>query len=308
MHSERQAKPVLLFFEDEQQSAGRLAQAGNLDLVVIERHRFPDGELKLRLPVRLPARLAILRTLDNPNEKLLELLLTAQTARQLGAKQLILVAPYLAYMRQDIAFQAGEAVSQRIVGQFLATLFDAVVTVDPHLHRIERLQQALPAANTLVLSAAPLLSDLIAARRPHALLVGPDEESLQWVARAAARHGFEHAVCRKIRHGDRSVQIELPRATMADRPVVLLDDVASTGQTLAAAARLFLAAGAVSVDVAVTHALFEENAIPLLLEAGVTEIWSSDCIRHSSNAVSMAPELAKALLQALTAKAGQYTD
>ena len=308
MQPERQAKPVLLFFEDERESAGQLAQAGNLDLVVIERHRFPDGELKLRLPARLPAQLAILRTLDNPNEKLLELLLTAQTARQLGAKQLILVAPYLAYMRQDIAFQAGEAVSQRIVGQFLATLFDAVVTVDPHLHRIERLQQALPAANTLVLSAAPLLSDLIAARRPHALLVGPDEESLQWVARAAARHGFEHAVCRKIRHGDRSVQIELPRATMADRPVVLLDDVASTGQTLAAAARLFLAAGAVSVDVAVTHALFEENAIPLLLEAGVTEIWSSDCIRHSSNAVSMAPELAKALLQALTAKAGQYTD
>jgi len=190
----------------------------------------------------------------------------------------------------------------------LATLFDAVVTVDPHLHRIERLQQALPAANTLVLSAAPLLSDLIAARRPHALLVGPDEESLQWVARAAARHGFEHAVCRKIRHGDRSVQIELPRAAIAGRPVVLLDDVASTGQTLAAAARLFLAAGAVSVDVAVTHALFEENAMPLLLEAGVSEIWSSDCIRHSSNAVSMAPELAKALLQALTAKVGQYTD
>ena len=308
MKSKPQAKPVLLSFEDEQESAGHLAQTSGLDLVVIERHRFPDGELKLRLPARLPAQLAILRSLDNPNEKLLELLLTAQTARQLGAKQLTLVAPYLAYMRQDIAFQAGEAVSQRIVGQFLATLFDAVVTVDPHLHRIERLQQALPAANTLVLSAAPLLSDLIAARRPHALLVGPDEESLQWVARAAARHGFEHAVCRKIRHGDRSVQIELPRAAIAGRPVVLLDDVASTGQTLAAAARLFLAAGAVSVDVAVTHALFEENAMPLLLEAGVSEIWSSDCIRHSSNAVSMAPELAKALLQALTAKVGQYTD
>ena len=308
MKSKPQAKPVLLSFEDEQESAGHLAQTSGLDLVVIERHRFPDGELKLRLPARLPAQLAILRSLDNPNEKLLELLLTAQTARQLGAKQLTLVAPYLAYMRQDIAFQAGEAVSQRIVGQFLATLFDAVVTVDPHLHRIERLQQALPAANTLVLSAAPLLSDLIAARRPHALLVGPDEESLQWVARAAARHGFEHAVCHKIRHGDRSVQIELPRAAITGRPVVLLDDVASTGQTLAAAARLFLAAGAVSVDVAVTHALFEENAMPLLLEAGVSEIWSSDCIRHSSNAVSMAPELAKALLQALTAKVGQYTD
>ena len=299
---------MLLYFADEQASAERIAQAGKLELMQIERHRFPDGELKLRLPEPLPQRVVLLRTLAQPNEKLLELLLVAQTARGLGAEHLTLLAPYLAYMRQDIAFQPGEAISQRIVGQFLATLFDAVITVDPHLHRVATLHEALPASNTLVLSGAPLLSDLIAAHRSAALLVGPDEESAQWVAQAAARHGLEYAVCRKLRHGDRSVHIELPHCKLAGRHVVLLDDVASTGHTLAEAAALLLAAGAASVDVAVTHALFDSGALALLMAAGVSQIWSTDCIEHSSNAVSMAPLLASALLQISVAAAGEFTD
>ena len=308
MSSTLPAKPLLLYFADERANAERIAQAGALNLMPIERHRFPDGELKLRLPETLPPRLVLLRSLAQPNEKLLELLLVAQTARSLGAEHLTLLAPYLAYMRQDIAFQPGEAISQRIVGQFLATLFDAVVTVDPHLHRVATLHEALPASNTLVLSGAPLLSDLIAAHRSAALLVGPDEESAQWVAQAAERHGLEHAVCRKLRHGDRSVHIELPHCALVGRHAVLLDDVASTGHTLAEAAALLLAAGAVSVDVAVTHALFDSGALSLLRSAGVSQIWSTDCIEHSSNAVSMAPVLASALRQIETAAVGEFVD
>ncbi|MFZ4480348.1 MAG: ribose-phosphate diphosphokinase [Rhodoferax sp.] len=306
MRSNSESIPLLLYFEDEHESAERIARAGNLSLLPIERHRFPDGELRLRLPERLPAQLSLLRSLHMPNEKLLELLLAAQTARQSGVSQLTLVAPYLAYMRQDIAFQPGEVISQRVVGQFLASLFDAVITVDPHLHRVAALHEAVPAANTLVLSAAAPLSDLLAARRPAALLVGPDEESAQWVARAGARHGFDHAVCRKVRHGDRSVQIELPQIAIAGRQVVLLDDVASTGHTLARAARLLLLAGADSVDVAVTHALFEAGAVALLQEAGVSEIWSTDCVPHASNAVSMAAPIAQALRQIRAAAPGDY--
>ena len=148
----------LLYFDDEEAPALRLSQAAGLTALAIARHRFPDGELKLTLPVdaagQLPARAVLLRSLDQPNEKLIELLLAARSARSLGVRQLTLVAPYLAYMRQDIAFHPGEAVSQRIVGPFLASLFDAVVTVDPHLHRIERLEQAIPVTQAVVLSGA----------------------------------------------------------------------------------------------------------------------------------------------------------
>jgi len=286
---------ILLYFDDEQAGAGRLAHAAGLDTAPVTRHRFPDGEIRLQLPDALPGRVVLYRTLDRPNEKLIELLLAARTARTLGARHLTLVAPYLAYMRQDIAFHPGEAVSQRIVGHFLAELFDAVITVDPHLHRVATLQEAVPAAQALVLSGAPLLADLIAARRPGALLVGPDSESAQWVAQAAARHGFAHAVCSKRRHGDHAVDIDLPGLPVAGRAVVLMDDVASTGHTVAQAARQLLAAGATTVDVAVTHALFAGDAVQRLLDAGVGEIWSTDCIAHPSNAVAMAPALAQAL-------------
>lgn len=289
--------PMLLCFEDELDSATRLAQAAHLTPVVLERHRFPDGEIRLRLPETLPEHVVILRTLNDPNDKLIELLLLAQTARTLGATHLTLVAPYLAYMRQDMAFRPGEAISQRIVGKFLAGLFDAVITVDPHLHRVATLQQAVPLAHAIVLSGAPLLSDWIAAQRHKPLLIGPDEESAQWVAMAAARHGFDHAVCRKVRHGDRVVEVALPNVMLAGRQVVLLDDVASTGHSVARAAQLLLAAGAVSVDVAVTHALFSGDALQVMQAAGIGEVWSTDCVAHPSNAVSMTSALAAAMIQ-----------
>jgi ribose-phosphate pyrophosphokinase len=286
---------LLLHFEDEADSAARIAQAAGIPAALIGRHRFPDGELRLRLPPQLPAHVVLLRSLAQPNEKLVELLLAARTARALGARELTLVAPYLAYMRQDMAFAPGEVVSQRVVGRFLADLFDGLVTVDPHLHRVATLAEAVPVRRPVVLSGAPLLGDFIARRRPGALLVGPDEESAQWVGQAARRHGLAHAVCRKLRHGDREVEVALPALDVKGRAMVLLDDVASSGHTLAEAARGLLAAGAARVDVAVTHALFAGDAGALLWQAGVREVWSTDCVAHPSNAISMAASLAAAL-------------
>jgi ribose-phosphate pyrophosphokinase len=289
------APSLLLHFEEDLPGASRIAQAAGMHTATIERHRFPDGELKLRLPEQLPAHVVLLRSLYHPNEKLVELLLVARTARNLGAQHITLVAPYLAYMRQDIAFRPGEVVSQRVVGSFLASLFDAVITVDPHLHRVATLEEAVPVARAVVLSGAPLLSDWIASHHARPMLVGPDEESAQWVAQAAQRHGFDHAVCRKVRFGDRHVEVALPDVPIAGRAIVLLDDMASSGHTVAEAARLVLAAGALSVDVAVTHALFADDALQIIRAAGANHIWSTDCIPHSTNAVSMAPAIAAAL-------------
>ena len=286
---------LLLYFEEDKEQAAQIATLAGIAMASISRHLFPDGELKLRLPDTLPQRVTLLRSLYQPNEKLLELLLVARTARVLGAHHLTLVAPYLAYMRQDMAFQPGEAVSQRIVGRFIADLFDAIITVDPHLHRITNLQDAVPVPQAIVLSGAPILADLIALRRKQPLLVGPDEESAQWITQAAQQHGFDFVVCHKSRHGDRSVDITLPQANFAGRAVVLLDDIASSGHTLASVARQLKTAGAATVDVAVTHALFADDAITLIKDAGVSNIWSTDCIHHPSNAVTMAPLIVTAL-------------
>ena len=286
---------VLLAFDDEAVLAERLAAALGCPLAVVGRHAFPDGETRLRLPPELPSDVMLLRGLQDPNAKLTELLLAAGGARELGARSLTLVSPYLAYMRQDMAFVPGEVVSQRQLGLLLAAAFDALVTVDPHLHRVPTLAQVLPGRRGIALTAAELLGGHAAARVPDALLLGPDEESGQWVRLAAQAHGLASAVCHKDRHGDADVAVALPAVSVRGRAVVLLDDVASTGRTLVAAARGALRAGAASVDVAVTHALFVGDALEQVHAAGVRDVWSSDTVPHASNAVTVVPLLAAAL-------------
>ena len=286
---------LLLCFDDEQRFGHALAAALDLPAAVIARHAFPDGETRLRLPPNLPPEVIVVRGLQQPNAKLTELWLAAAGARELGARRLTLVSPYLAYMRQDMAFTPGEVVSQRHVGALLATAFDLVLTVDPHLHRVPTLDAVLPGRRGVALGAAPLLGRWIGTEVPGALLLGPDEEAGQWVAVAGRAAGLEHAVCLKQRHGDHEVEVALPAVPVAGRAVVLLDDVASTGRTLIAAARGALAAGAVSVDVAVTHALFVGDAEAQVRAAGVRQVWSTDCVPHASNVVSVVPLIADAL-------------
>ena len=292
----------LLYFEEDLDFALAIAKDSHLDPLMIERHRFPDGELKLKLPPQVSSQAVLLRSLDHPNEKLIELLLAGQTARELGAKKVTLVSPYLAYMRQDIAFTLGESVSQRIIGQFLGSLFDTLITVDPHMHRIAKLEDVAPSLKTIVLSGAPLLGDWIAQtiNDEPLVLIGPDGESGQWLALAAGKHGFKYATCEKIRHGDYSVEIKLPKIALLGYRAVLLDDVVSSGRTIAGAAKLILAAGATSVDVAVTHALFSSDARKLIQDSGVRNIWSTDCIKDPSNIVSIAPEISRLLMQTLS--------
>ena len=297
---------LLLYFEDEQAPALRLAEACGLPAACIDRHRFPDLELRLKLPVdaqgHMPTQLVIYRSLDRPNDKLVELLLVSREARRLGAQRILLVAPYLAYMRQDVAFHPGEVVSQTIIGHFLSDMVDGLITVDPHLHRISRLEEAFPGPYAISLSGAPMLAELIAKERPQAMLMGPDGESAQWIASAAAVCGFDHGVCTKVRHGDHEVHITLPAdVSVQGRQVVLLDDMASSGRTLVEACKLLHAAGARSVDVAVTHALFAADAIDVIRAAGIEHIWSTDSVVHASNAVALCPMLAVSVQRFLSA-------
>lgn len=286
---------MLLGFNDYEPQGRRLADALGLPFALVELHRFPDGESKVTLPATLPERIVVCRSLDRPNNKLIELMLVAETARTLGAKHITLVAPYLCYMRQDIAFKPGEAVSQTIVGRYLGGLFDAVITVDPHLHRIERLEQAIPQGQTIALTAAQAMAEFVTAHTNAPMLVGPDAESEQWVRAMAEPAGLDYAVASKERLGDRSVRTVLPERDYKNRTVVLVDDMASTGRTLIAVASQLKFRGATAIHCLVTHALFADEATRQLHEAGIEQIWSADSISHPSNVLHLAPLLAEAV-------------
>lgn len=286
---------LILAFPDYLSQTQRLAVRLDAPLIEVVLHHFPDGESLIRLPPSLPEHVIVCRSLNQPNDKLIELLLCATTARELGAKRLTLVSPYLSYMRQDIANQPGEAVSQRIVGKLLADLFDDVLTVDPHLHRISSLTQAIPIKNAISLTAANEIGIFLKQQFKHALLLGPDSESEQWVGTIAGNIGFDYAIADKNRLGDKQVEIRLPDRDFGSQPVVIIDDMASTGRTLAKAAGLLQSAGCQDIYTVVTHALFCDDAYGHILNAGVKTIWSTDSIDHPSSCIRLGALLANAI-------------
>ena len=288
---------LLLGFPESRDAARRVADRAGLPYADIGVHRFPDGESKLTLPPVTTAQMILYRSLDWPHDKLVELLLASRALRARGVERLSLVAPYLCYMRQDMAFAPGEIVSQPIVGGWLADVFDDVITVDPHLHRISRLSEAVPARNAIALSAAPAFVDYLQRQDgSKRLLLGPDSESAQWVGGIAQAAGLPWAVASKQRRGDRSVVVTLPDdIEFAGQTVILLDDMASTGRTLAAAAEQCRLRGASDIRVLVTHALFVNDSLAHLRQSPISHIGSSDSIPHSTNVVSLAGLLAAAL-------------
>ena len=286
---------LLIGFPDYREAAQRLARAAGIPYADALIHHFPDGETRLQLPESLPEYIVLCQTLDHPDSKLVELVLAAATARDLGARHITLVAPYLCYMRQDKAFHPGEAVSQRIVGTLLSQWIDALITVDSHLHRVHQLQDAVPVDPAINLKATDVMSAFLEKQVDKPFLVGPDEESEQWVAAIARDSGFDYCVAHKERFGDQQVRVSLPKADYRNRHIVLVDDVASTGRTLEEATLALTSFEPASISVLVTHALFVGDAQERLHRAGVSHIWSTDAIPHASNTLHLDQLLAGAL-------------
>lgn len=277
--------------------AERLGDALGVATHAIAVHTFPDGEL--RVTIAAPSPVAIVYApLDQPNDKLLTILFAAEALRRNGARRLILVAPYLCYMRQDSAFHAGEAISQRVIGRLLAGAFDRIVTVDAHLHRTRDIRDVFPGARADDLSAVPAIAASLrkATLDPETIVVGPDAESRAWVGPLAAELGLAAAVADKRRHGDHSVDIAFAdTAKLAGRPALLLDDIVSSGGTLIACAKALHEAGARSVDAIVTHALFPIELMPSFNAAGIRSVRSTHSVPHPTNAIPLDDILADAL-------------
>lgn len=287
---------ILVAFPEMMPLAERLAPALGAEPRVLDWHRFPDGESLVSLPGDLEgADVALLATLRDPDRLALPLRFAAATAREMGARRVGLIAPYLGYMRQDRRFSAGQAVSARLFAQFLGESFDWLVTVDPHLHRIARLEDLFPIPAVRAVSA-PLLASWIETNLPDAVLLGPDSESQQWVAEVARLAGRPYEVLRKVRSGDRSVDVSVPESTaLRGGTPVILDDIASSGTTMARAVERLLAAGTAAPVCLAIHAVFADGAQDAILSAGAARIVSTDTIPHPSNAIGTASILTEAI-------------
>ena len=287
---------LLLALPGAEALAERLASALACEANTVEAHRFPDGETVVRLRTSVEQRDVVLAAyLDHPDGKSLPLFFAADAARELGAKRVGLVAPYLPYMRQDDRFRPGEAITSRTYARVLASTVDFLLTIDPHLHRWPSLD-AIYAIPARVVAAAPAISRWLAHEVPDPVIVGPDSESEQWVKDVASRLDAPYVVMAKERRGDRDVQVHLPPgADAAGRTPVLLDDIISSGHTMATASRVLRDAGWGNPVCVAVHALADAAGMDLLHRAGISRVASCDTIPHPTNAIPVAGLLAQAL-------------
>ena len=290
------ATPLLVDLAGHVGLGGALAAAMPASLAEVQQRSFPDGESYLRYLTSPDGRdVVLLCSLDRPNPKIAPLLFAAATARVQGARSVGLVAPYLAYMRQDKEFNPGEAITSEHFATLLSTWIDWLVTVDPHLHRRRSLGEIYTIPATVV-HAAPLLADWVAHNVERPVLIGPDSESRQWVASVAAGAGATYTILEKTRRGDRDVSVSAPDLTQwRERVPVLVDDIISSGHTMRETLVHLRDAGSRAPVCLAVHGLFAEDAFGRLQDAGAAQIVTTNSVAHRSNAIDLAPALAEAV-------------
>jgi ribose-phosphate pyrophosphokinase len=287
---------LVLSLEGNEALAERIAGLIQAPVGRVYSRRFPDGETYLRIePDCSGQRVLLVCTLAHPDDKVLPLVFVADAARAMGAVRVGLVTPYLAYMRQDRQFQAGEAITSRTIGGLLSKYVDWLVTVDPHLHRYHSLGE-IYTVPCRVVHAAPALAAWIAAHVNRPVLVGPDEESEQWVSTVAALAQAPYLVLRKVRHGDQVVDVSAPDvAAHRDRTPVVVDDIVSTAGTMIETVHALLRARLPAPVCVAVHALFADEAEAALRAAGVAQVVTTTSVPHTTNAIDIVPLLADAI-------------
>ena len=299
-------KPMLFNLSAADSLAEGLWTAAGEERGVLSQRQFPDGESYVRLLSDVRGRdVAMLCTLDRPDTKILALLYAAAAARDGGALSVGLAAPYLAYMRQDKAFHPGEAVTSRSFARLLSDAFDWIVTVDPHLHRFRNLDAIYTIPSFTVGAAAPV-GEWISANVEQPVIIGPDEESGQWVEQIARVAGAPSRVLRKTRRGDYDVSIgaeglDLPEGATP----VIVDDIASSARTMIEAVKIVRSAGAPAPVCIAVHAIFAGNSYAELREAGAARIVSTNTVEHPSNAIDLTPVLAPVVRRAVETAAAR---
>lgn len=294
-------RPLLFSMPYSRALGDRLATSLGADTGEIDTRHFPDGDSYVRIvkdSARVNGRQAIIvATLDRPDEKILPVWFLADTLRELGAARVGLVCPYLPYMRQDRRFKDGEAVTSISFARMMSRHLDWMVTVDPHLHRHKTLS-AIYSIPTEAVHAAPLISEWVRTNIDAPLVIGPDEESEQWVASVARAAGAPYVVQRKVRSGDRAVRIEMPDIRdYASRTPIVVDDIISTAHTMIETVKE-LRRRAVRAPACIgVHGIFADKAFAELAQAGAATIVTCNTVNHESNRIDISSGLIPAIQQ-----------
>ncbi len=260
-------------------------------------HEFPDEEILINIETSVKNKpVIIIANLNKPNDKILSLIFAAETLKELGATRISLIVPYLPYMRQDKQFHTGEGISSKYFAKIISTYFDEIITIDPHLHRWHSLND-IYSIQTILLHATQAIANWINQHVQQPVLIGPDNESSQWVSEIAKLCSIPYLIVEKTRKGDVEVSSTIPKLELyPNHTPVLVDDIISTGFTMIETIKHIQAYGYRSILCIGVHAVFAKNAYQLLLKTGVKEIITCNTIAHPSNKI----DLSHLVIDALT--------
>lgn len=275
--------------------SARVAKQFKCPLVKPDSRRFPDGERYLRIGAELKGEHAVVvqSTCYPQNENLIELCFLLDAAKDLGAKRVTAVVPYLAYARQDKRFKPGEAISLwtvcKLIGQ---TGADDLITFD--LHEEETIRNfAIPAYN---LTAMPLLGQYLSGLKlKDPVILGADQGASEHARKVAVELGVEHDYLEKRRVTPEKVITQPKRLGVTKRDVVIVDDIISTGGTIIEAVKILRRQKVRGIYAACTHPVLVGKALRRIMGAGVKRIIATDTIEHRVSAVSVAPLIVKSI-------------
>ena len=282
----------------------KLATRLKADIGELTIRKFPDGETYIRIRSEVKGkRVIMVCSLNNPDEKLLPLFFLSQAAKEQEAECTCLVAPYLAYMRQDKQFKPGEGVTSTYFAKLVSSFAETLTTVDPHLHRRNSLNEIYSVPAKLI-HAAYHISKWISTNIEKPVLIGPDSESEQWVSKVAEEAGAPFTVLEKVRIGDRDVEVSIPDvAKYKDHTPVLVDDIISTARTMIETVGHLKKAGMRSPVCVGVHAVFAGSAYNDLKNSGVQQIVTCNTIPHESNQIDLSDILAEEIKVLITHQA-----
>jgi len=277
------------------------------DLVPIERRVFPDGEIGSRIVVssqdELSGREVILSLRMragscSPNDYLVELLLTSMNLkRNLGVSRLVAVIPYFPYARQDSIFRPGEPLSARHAAELIEGAgVDAVVSVTVHLHRLGSISEIFERIEAVEVSGVKSLAREVSGFRPE-VVVGPDTESISWARELAEEISVDSYTAfkkeRDVVTGE--IKTEVRELDVAGRTVVVVDDIVSTGGTMANAVSALKDMGAERVISAFVHPVLAPGSVDRIIGAGADALIATDTLEWPGSRASVVPEVAEGL-------------
>ncbi|MEL9998612.1 MAG: ribose-phosphate diphosphokinase [Thermoplasmata archaeon] len=260
----------------------RISEITGFPMVHREIKRFPDGECYVRIHENLDNEEVILIQNTHPDTNIVEYLLLVDAIRQFKIKKLTAIIPYFGYGRQDKRFNEGEPISAKIMAEHLSENVDKILTVNLHNSEIIKWFKA----DSMEIKAEVEIAKYFEKFNPD-IIISPDKGSLERAKFISNMLGKPYHAFQKKRIDSERVQIDTGEIDVKNKVVAMVDDVISTGGTIATAASILKNMGASKVIVGCVHGLFVGNALQKM-QMYVDILFSTDTVENEKSVVTVA--------------------